>query len=126
MSDKKDSMKELNPQIQTIMIGTRTLREITIYPLSLGDQLKLSDLIYTVVQKFFIVREKEDISFIKDVLSIIEENIDNILKLVVDASIDVRSELTNDQIVSIAEIIYDVNYDSTKKKILNLVGKVKS
>ena len=40
-----DELKDLNPQIVDVEIGIRSLRKITLYPLSVTDQLKMSDLI---------------------------------------------------------------------------------
>ena len=44
---------QINPQITDVTIGVRSLRSLTIYPLSMSDQLKTTDLIKQAVAGFF-------------------------------------------------------------------------
>lgn len=43
-------MSSLNPQITTVLVGNRTLREVTIYPLSLKDQGSMAKILSGVFQ----------------------------------------------------------------------------
>ena len=43
--DKSVKVQDVNPQVKSIKLGVRTLRKITIYPLSVADQLELTDMI---------------------------------------------------------------------------------
>ncbi len=121
-------MTQLNPQIQTISVGTKELREVTIYPLSMADQFGMTDIIVEAFTRFSAMTgdEVKDTELIASAMSLIEENLSTILKLVVGADEDVTfSELTNDQFSSIVTLVFEVNYESSIKKLQALVEKVK-
>ena len=130
---------KLNPQIVTVEVGIKSLREVTIYPLSLADQAKTARILATVFQKVMqklasygdeddleedsnkddiisVAKQLSDVAILEFVISAIQENLETILKLVVDEgeviSID---ELTNEQFYELAEIIYVVNYENALK-----------
>jgi len=44
--------RTINPEARTITIGARKPRQITLYPLSISDQMKLTDRFSEVVQEF--------------------------------------------------------------------------
>lgn len=46
-------LKNLNPRVSRIKIGTRNLREISIWPLSVRDELELSELISKALISYF-------------------------------------------------------------------------
>jgi len=93
---------KINPQIADLEIGIRNLRTIKIYPLSLGDQLEMTDLITETVQRFFASREdmekEDDIEFVQFFVNLLKDNLDKILGLIADE--DILKELSNLQAVT--------------------------
>lgn len=139
MPEKKLS---LNPQIRSLEIGVRDLRTITIYPLSFRDQMKLKDLIFDGLAKLSSVfaeaqaAKDDDLSAIELIQEIavfaiefIEKNIDAFIRLVVldeaqTEENDTLSDMTVNQVIQLAELVYEVNYDFLSKTIQKLMGKV--
>lgn len=121
-------MSELNPQIKKISVGTRELREVTVYPLSMHDQFKMTDTIVDTFKQFSEVDLKDmaDTDIVSSMISLVEENLTAILKLVIDGEENVKfTELTNDQFSDLVTIIFEVNYESSIKKFQTLISKVK-
>ena len=144
-------MGNLNPQICTTEIGVRSLREVTIFPLSLADQTKTARILAKAFQEVMeklssfgedeespegegpkeeslssMAKQLSDIDVMEFVASAIQENLDVILKLVVDKEDAISmEELTNDQFYKLVEIIYEVNYETTSKNFVALVKRVR-
>ena len=116
---------KLNPEIKKAEIGVRELKEITVYPLSMADQLSMTNLITDTVRKFF---EKgggeDDLEFAAFLSKLIEENLETILLMVTDEK-SLLEDMTNNQAVAIAELVYEVNFGSLVKKVKSLLEKVK-
>lgn len=121
-------MPNLNPQIVEVPIGVKELRNVTIYPLSMADQFKLTDVVVQSFHQFGTVDvDMGDEAVVAKMISLIEENIDKILTLVLDEEEEVKmSELTNEQFTDLCHIIFEVNYEGSVKKLMDLVGKVKA
>jgi len=119
--------KKINPQIADLEIGVRNLRTIKIYPLSLGDQLEMTDLITETAQKFFASREeietKNDMDFAQFFVSILRDNIKKILGLITDET-DIMKEISNIQTVDLANLIYEMNYAESIKNAQSLFKKI--
>ena len=131
-------MSKLNPQICSIEVGRKTLKEVTIYPLSLTDQFRTTDLISDLVTKTVAFLEKTktseetseeaiNIAVIQEIASSIEANLAKILDFVVDSGekIDL-DDLTNLQFSELADLIFDVNYAGAVGNFQGLVSKVKT
>jgi hypothetical protein len=122
--------ERLNPDIKEIKIGVRRLRKIKIYPLSAKDQFELSDLVAGGLKHFLSLGQNmSNVDFVKESLGLIRDNLDRIIRLVTepkDVGDDVLSDLTNNQIAEIAEIIYEVNYASLQKKVTGLLKHLPS
>ena len=119
----------LNPQIAKVEIGTKETREITIYPLSMRDQFNMTDTVVEAVMQFANVDTGalKDEEIIKTMISLIEDNIEKLLVLVLDQDEEVTlSDMTNDQFTVICETIYETNYEGSIKKLQDLVGKIKT
>jgi len=121
-------MKELNPQITNVKVGKRNLREITIYPLSIGDQIKMSDLITKALQKFFLGSKKGDVEYVTFLLELIRKNMIRILEYVMEEKVSnaFLDDITNFQLSEIAKIIYEVNYESPAKNVESLLSQAKN
>lgn len=122
----------LNPEIKTISVGVRKLREVKVYPLSVGDQFKLSDVITSAMQGFVSATDgAEDIAVIAVIVEMIKQNLDKVLTLVIeekdlgeDSAQGFISDITNSQLADIATIIYEVNYAPLQKKIRGILEKI--
>ena len=113
--------KKLNPQIAGLEIGTRSLRKIKVYPLSIADQLKMSALLTGALRTFVDTGNEMDYEFVKSVVDLITENIMEFLNYIVDEPEKVYEELSNDQLVDLANIVWEKNYNSTTKKVMSLL-----
>lgn len=120
--------QKLNPQITETEIGVRSLRTITIYPLSIPDQLKMTDLITESLNVFFNKKEDQtDIAFVTFLVGIVKKHIVWILAMATDEKgEDLLKDMTNAQAARIAEIIYDVNYGVIAKNFKGLFDKIKN
>jgi len=123
-----EELKDLNPQITSVKVGKRNLRKIKIYPLSVGDQIKMSDLITKMLQKFFAGSDKGDIEYVTFLLDLIKKNIIRILEYVMEEKVSntFLDDVTNFQLSEIAKIIYEVNYESPAKNAESLLSQAKS
>lgn len=139
-------MGNLNPQITTIEIGVRSLREVTIFPLSLADQTKTARILAKAFQEIMdrlssfgenevsletetiasMAKQLSNIDVMELIASAIQENLEIILGLVIDPHEKVlMEELTNDQFYKLVEIIYVVNYEVTSKNFVALLKRVR-
>ena len=122
--------KRLNPQIAEADVGTRNLRTIKIYPLSMSHQKKLTEKIATVLAAFADLKEGTEgtIALISYLLTFVTENLEEILGMATDEDASkLMDELTVDQADEIGTIIYEQNYEGLLKKVQNLFkGKLAS
>ena len=116
----------LNPEITELTIGTRNLRKITIYPLSMADQFKVTDLIAGVISEAMVSKELDDTAFAILAITMIKENIGKIIEYATDENgEEILKELSNKDVVAIADILWQVNYESLSKNFKSLVERVK-
>ena len=126
-------MGALNPQITIVSVGVKQLREITIYPLSMADQFKMTDLIVSAVNEFYGIAKKNpdnkglgDQELITTVLGLIEKNLQRILGLITDDAANIQfDELTNDQFSDLITLIYEINYEASLKKLSSLSTRIR-
>jgi hypothetical protein len=133
----------MNPAITTIEIGKRELKPLTLYPLSIPDQIEVSELITEALQAFFdkgkkqealedgvLPEEMENLVFVAFLINLIQKNLVKILSLITDYSDKqiqkiILPEITNEQAADIAIIVFRVNYERPAKNVLSLFkGKV--
>lgn len=120
----------INPEVNILSIGTRPpYRKITVYPLSIRDQLKLGDLVASYFASAYKDGEdKTEVQLAGLVMDLIKDKIPEILSYAVtkeDMGEDIFAELSNKQVVDIVEIIYTVNFGSPAKKVMDLFAKIK-
>lgn len=121
-------MADLNPQIQEISVGTKELRKITLYPLSMADQFKMTDAVVAAFSQFSVIDPTtlNDTAIVATMITMIEENLQDLFKLLLDPEEQVEfTELTNDQFTDIVTIVYEVNYENSIKKLQDLISRVK-
>ncbi len=119
-----EQMELLNPEIKEITVGIKKLRKIKVYPLSMADQLELTNILADSIGNLMTIKEESNwkiISFIKDVLI---KNLGKILAFITDEGEKLTKELSNSQTIALAEIIYEVNYGILEKKMINFLPKI--
>jgi len=120
----ENEQKKINPQITEIEIGIREMRKIKIYPLSMSDQLKLTDLISTAIAAQFAKEEGGDMALVAFIVELVKENLGRILTMVTDEDDKLLEEVSNLQAASIAEVVYETNYGIVAKNFKSLFEKV--
>jgi hypothetical protein len=128
---------KLNPQVRDVEIGIRTLRKIKIYPLSVGDQLALSDLIVEALNKYNDIvgdEKKTDMQVFSEVanfaIDMIKENLDTLIDKIADRleaeqdDVSLIDDITNEQAFQIGKIVYEVNFETILKNVKSLFGEM--
>ena len=122
------SQANLNPQITDTMIGITELKKITLYPLSLADEFKMTELIATVVSEVATAQDSEDGVLLLKIITAVKNNIKELLQyvLVPGTKVDsVLKDITNKQAFEISKIIFEVNFEDTIKNFKDLIEKAK-
>lgn len=124
--------QQINPQILETTIGKRTLRKISLYPLSLGDEIKVSNIFNEVLSIFLVateLREQKEINsvaLISSFFRIIKDNLGTILSLITDEDGEqMINEITNLQAEKIIQSIVETNFMSVSKNLKSLFEKSK-
>lgn len=135
-------------QINTVQmeIGVRVPKTITIYPLSMADEIKLTNKIASYFQQYQNIKttaepiDENDDDFVEKMLSqddsidpqfvifvikAIEENLIDILKMVCEEEVTLN-DITNDQFADLCNLIFDMNFAGTVGKFKSLLTKIRS
>jgi hypothetical protein len=126
---ENNEIEILNPDIKEVMVGVRTLRKITLYPLSVVDQMKVTDIFTEAIGIFLANKNAGEIQFVALFIAIIKANLAKILELVVDETENAEhllSEITNNQLSCIATLLYEMNYELISKNVNGLLKKLPS
>jgi len=140
----------LSVNTTTMAIGVRRFKEVTIYPLSMADEIKLTNTIAKAFQQFQALKLTNDPNFSEDklddddyiasvlskddeitpeaivfIIKVIEENLLDILKMVCEEEVTLN-DLTNDQFADLCHLIYDMNFAGTVGKFQSLLKKIRS
>ena len=124
--------EQINPQVKDIIIGVKKLRSIRVYPLSVKDQMSVADIVVKSIAEFFGTggeEKKSEVQFAAFLSELIQANLLKILEFVIDkeeVGENILSELTNEQMIEIGNVVYDVNFGTLPKKVHNLLEKIKS
>lgn len=122
-----DTTGILNPEIMTVKVGRRDLRNLTLYPLSLADEKKLSKMLKEMLAGFFNRGDQSPMGFISYVVDAITENLPRILSLTAldeEKPDALLKDITNAQIAQIASAIYDANFGCIPKNLGSLNEKL--
>ncbi len=122
------SMEKLNPQIREVFIGVRNLRPIKVYPLSMADQFRMTDIFRAIVGKvttYFSEDSHPLNEFAEFIQQTIVENLPNLLKYVCPDDEISLDELTNFQLTEIVAVVYKDNYEDAGKNVQSLAEKMK-
>ena len=125
---KSVKLTDINPQVKEIKIGLRSLRKIKIYPLSVADQLELTDMITEAVGVFFSLdaegkmTEGPPAEFIVFVFGLIKDNVGEIVTKVTgeEDSDAILGDMSNDQLSDMITIVYKENFEAPLAKLVDL------
>jgi hypothetical protein len=122
-------MEKLNPQIAEVPIGVRDLEMLKIYPLSMADQLELTDIVQQTINAYFTGEDQSDLAFAAFIVTVLKENLPRVLRLITDHTTDrqvtaLMRKITNDQAVTIGEVVYRTNYETLLKNVNSLLDRV--
>ena len=127
MSETEKEQKRINPQIMEVDIGIRELRKIKIYPLSMSDQLKLTDLLSSAIGVFAAKEDGEDMAVVAFIVELIKDNLGRILSMITDEDGNkLLEDISNLQAATIAEAVYETNYGIVAKNLKSLFAKMKT
>jgi maltooligosyltrehalose synthase len=120
-----EETRTINPDAREIEIGVKKIRKVTLYPLSISDQMKLTEQLTSVIQQFSEfdrseITNESAIDFMKNVL---RDNLTAILQYVIDEDeqdLPTLDEITNNQLYKIANTIFEVNYEGLIKNFKDL------
>lgn len=121
----ENELEMLNPQIREVIVGTKTLRKIKIYPLSIHDQTEVTGIIKTSIAELFSLKDADNIKILSFVQEVLQNNLDKLIGYITEEGPAVLKEISNDQALEIAQIVYEVNYDSLQKKTKKILEKMK-
>jgi hypothetical protein len=123
-------MSNINPDVKIIYYGKKELKEMTLYPLSVGDQFTVTDIITKVIQQVVTAQNlanANDYSFMLATIQVVKDNINKVLSLITDLDNEQAEkaigDLTNTQLLDIAEIVWSVNYEPSLKKGQSLLER---
>ena len=123
----ENEQKRINPQITKVEIDIREMRDIEIYPLSMADQLNLTDLLSTAIGAFAAKEDGEDIAVVAFIVNLVKENLGRVLSMITgEDGTELMKEITNLQAASIAEQVYETNYGVVAKNFESLSKKLKT
>lgn len=129
-------MEKLNPQIRDAEIGTRSLRKIKIYPMSMADQTRFITLLEEVLNSYFKHKGKTDeidednlVSFIMSLTDVLGKNVKDMIKMVLDSD-EIKPDgffenVTNTQMSEILTFVIEDNFEEPAKNVLSLFKKYK-
>lgn len=121
--------KQVNPRVRYVDIGIKEVRKIKLYPLSVHDQMELSDLVTESVMTFFDAGEKNDIETLSFAIETVKANLGRILEIITDPDEKVSlREIDNTQLSVVVSEIVEVNYTNNilSKNVKSLFEKIQS
>jgi hypothetical protein len=135
---EKKELGKLNPDIREIEVGRKRLYNLTVYPLAFGQQFEISEVISKAITGFYQEGggDQPDIAVVTFLVSIIQDNAGKVLEFVTDpdevkeilketGEKNLLNVISNKQVVTIAETIYEDNFETVSKKVVDLFRKMK-
>ena len=128
MSTPERDNLAMNPQIvRDFEVGTRDLRQLTIYPLSMGDQVELEGILTNVLTSWYTQNPDggDTVIFMTYILNALKDNMLRVLEFVTDISkeelAEVGKSFSNMQTSELVKVVYEVNYlDPYEKNLKSL------
>lgn len=139
-----DEKQIINPESKEINYGKRTIKTVTVYPLSVKDQEDLTSLIIQAVmdiakaagadstkgaKKKKLSEEEQNRHFVENALKVITENLPVVFQKVADLESkeeakEILDQFTNNQLSEVITYVWEVNYEVILKNVTSLVEKV--
>lgn len=122
----------INPDIRELVYGKKELKKIILYPLSIGDQFKVTEFITEIIQSLgsSSLNAMTDFAVMAVMSKALEDNLVKVLMIVTALSEKeaqvIIDELTNIQFMGLAEYIWEVNYEPAIKKGKSLFERGKN
>jgi hypothetical protein len=126
MPEDKLMEEKMNPQIREFPIGKRGLRKVTLYPLSAGDQFRMSKIVREGLAIYFNqIGEEQEMTpeAIAALFELIMSKFPELVHILFpeEKSPDkVIDEVTNSQMAEIVEAIWKDNFEGPSKKLRGL------
>lgn len=139
---------KVNPKCRKIEIGVRSLREITIWPLSLADEIKFTEKILSIMdgyesilhpplpnipkdatpedlEELFADPEQKELIVATYIVTAIKDNLLELLAYVTEEEVTLN-DMDNEQFMEICDEIYEMNFAGAVGKGMRLLTKIKS
>lgn len=124
------STSNLNPAIVQWSWGRKTLQEVSIYPLSVGDQGKVTDIISAVLteygEKYQTGQALEAAGIVTALYNVIQQHLPSLVAIVCDIpreeAVTIADGMTNPQLVLFCEHIWQMNYEEVLKNVKSLMA----
>ncbi len=113
------------PPFRVMVIGIRDPKERKIYPLSWSDTRKIQNLIYYCFSKIVDMEVKDPVAIYQFIFETIYENLMFIANLVIEGDEVSGDELSAGQATELANVIYDMNFETIVKNLQSLLQKTK-
>lgn len=124
-----------NPQIEEIEVGIKEIKSLKVYPLSIGQQMKVSDAVSETLTKFFSQKPSEvDNKVVSFFLDFLKKNIEEAMGFVLDPKemgikgyADVKAilfDMSNDQFIDLVEKVYKNNFERAEKNLRSLFKNI--
>jgi hypothetical protein len=118
-----------NPRIKSIDLGTQELISYTIYPLSMADEFRISDIITKIANEVLEMENKgasSDAALGKLALEVIKDNIGTLLKMTTKANNRPElAQIDNVKFSELVELIFEMNFETSIKNFQSLVERIK-
>jgi len=132
-----DEQKMLSPKTDTVHIGVRKVRKITLFQLSLADQFAFADTIGKALGEFSKWAEEDKgietvktADFVLAVTGVVQRNLDDVMKMITDTEPieggTFASELSNEQLSEVLTKIWEMNYEATAKNLQDLRVRIQN
>lgn len=115
----------LAPDIRKTTIGIRKPKEIIVYPVSIASENELLTEFVSLFSSFTDLSGVSDAELINTIKDSIFENIEQIITHVTEEEIDLN-EVTNNQLLALGEIIFEVNFEVLLKNGKGFIEKMKT
>ena len=115
----------LAPDIRKTTIGIRKPKEIIVYPISIASENELLTEFVSLFSSFTDLSGVSDAELINTIKDSIFENIEQIIAHVTEEEIDLN-EVTNNQLLALGEIVFEVNFEVLLKNGKGFIEKMKT
>lgn len=122
--------QDLMPIIREIQIGIEEVKEYKVYPLSVANFMELTEIIKEFIQAFIAEEaqadsRKHDAEMFPVLLEIFGKHINKIIHMVIrNAPEDITEQMTGAQLVGLAHIVYEANYEDILKNLKTLFPNI--